>query len=170
MHGWSGAQARRARELWLQRQSGAPERSAEQEAPLEKHEVTVERLSFELLPPGTWDIEHVIRYYQREASRLSADLARREIQWSRLRAIKSLKPTKCYVGTELWLGYVLFEFSHSSCVVLECPVKGNATYVLSGDWKKMVIHTKLYLKTRFPKNCTKVIHKGGWLRRIRAAL
>jgi hypothetical protein len=131
-------------------------------------EVPVERLSFELLPPGTWDIEHVITYYRREAHRMPPDLADPE----RFEAIKSLRPAKCYVGTELWLGYVLFEFSKSSRVVLEKPFKGNATYVLWGDWRRMVGHTKLDLRTRFPQNNTKIVHrdKGNWLARIKAAL
>lgn len=129
-------------------------------------EVPVERFSFELLPPGSWGIEDVIAHYRREAHRLPTDLADR----GRLEALKSLRPAKCYVGKELWSGYVVFEFSGSSRVVLEKPFKGNATYVLWGDWRRMVGHTKLDLRTRFPQNYTKIVHKGDWLGRIRAGL
>src|SRR5882724_5108944 len=51
---------------------------------------------------------------------------------------KKLRPAKCYIGNELWDGYVVFEFGSTKNVVLECPVEGNATYVLSGEWKCMV--------------------------------
>lgn len=169
MHGWDSTQASRAHELLTQRRIGATQESANQEAAA-MDEVSVETLSFELLPPGTWDIEHVIAYYRREAHRFPKDLVGREIQWTRLNVLKSLRPARCFVGTELWLGYVLFEFSWSSRVVLECPVKGNVTYVLSGDWKRVVRHTKLYLRTKYPRNYTKIVHKGEWLDRIKAAL
>ena len=133
--------------------------------PEEKTGVPVEKLPFELLPPGSWDIEDVIAYYHREAKEFA-----REIQLNRLTAIISLGPIKCYVGTELWVGYVVFEFSESGRVVLECPVEGNATYVLSGDWKKMVGHSKFYLRTNFSHNYTKIVHKGDWLARVKTAL
>jgi hypothetical protein len=42
---------------------------------------------------------------------------------------------------------VVFEFGYSRRVVLECPIEGNATYILSGNWKKQVGHSKLYLRT-----------------------
>ena len=60
--------------------------------------------------------------------------------------------------------------SESGRVVLECPVEGNATYVLSGDWKKMVGHSKFYLRTNFSHNYTKIVHKGDWLARVKTAL
>ena len=77
---------------------------------------------------------------------------------------------KCYIGNELWDGYVVFEFGGTKKVVLECPVEGNATYVLSGDWKRMVGHSKAYLRQEFPNSCTKIVHKGDWLDRIRYSL
>jgi hypothetical protein len=119
------------------------------------------RLSFKLLPPGTWDFAHVIEYYQGEAKQW---LGERELQADRVNELKTLKPSKCYVGSELWRGYILLEFGWSKSVVLECPVEGNATYVLSGDWNRMASLTKGALRAQFPKNYTKVVHKGIWLR------
>jgi hypothetical protein len=139
-------------------------------APQEKTGIPVEKVSFQLLPPGTWSVEDRISHYSKEADRLPSGSVEHEIQWSRLTAINSLGPIKCYVGTELWLGYVLFEFSNSDRVVLECPIEGNATYVLSGDWRKMVAHSKFYLLTNFSGNCTKVVHKGEWIARVKTAL
>lgn len=170
MHGWSSAQAYRAHKVWLRRIAGGPEESGEQKRDFRNGGIPVERLSFELLPPGAWDIEQVVAYYRREANRFPADLAGRKIQWDRLRAIESLKPTKCYVGTELWMGYVLFEFSHSDRVILECPVEGNATYVLSGEWKRMVAYPKSFLRANFPGFCRKVVHRGDWISRVSQAL
>lgn len=132
--------------------------------------IPVRQLPFELLPPGSWDIERVINHFRREAHNLPTGLSGRKIQWTRLRELKSLKPTRCYIGTELWLGYVLFQFKNSIRVVLECPIEGNATYVLSGNWKSMVQHTKTYLQGNFPRHCWKVVHKGEWLKRVRQSL
>jgi hypothetical protein len=76
-----------------------------------------------------------------------------------LEQIKALKPVRCYIGKDSWLGYVVFEFTHSASVVLECPIEGNATYVLSGDWKAMVGHTKAELRHRFANRYTRIVHK-----------
>jgi hypothetical protein len=90
----------------------------------------------------------------------------RHMAWSRLEEIKSLT---CYVGKESWFGYVVFEFTRSSGVVLECPFEGHATNILWGDWKAMVGHTKSEIRDEFADRYTKVVHKGAWLGRIREA-
>lgn len=132
--------------------------------------VPVSQLPFELLPPGSWDIDDLISHYRREAKNLPTGLSGREIQWARLTALKSLEPIMCYVGTEMWLGYILFEFPNSARVVLECPIEGNATYVLSGNWKTMVKHTKGYLRSKFPRRYKRIVHKGNWLERVGLSL
>jgi hypothetical protein len=140
--------------------------------PVSSAGLPVERFSFKLLPPGTWGMEDVIAYYRREAHRFPADIHDRGIDWTRFESIKSLRPAKCYVGQEQWLGYVAFEFLGSSRVVLECPVTGNATYVLWDDWKRMVTHPKRYIWRHFPQSYRKIVHKekSKWLARTRRAL
>ena len=66
-------------------------------------------------------------------------------------------------GTKQWLGYIVFEFAWSKSAVLECPIEGNATYVLSGDWNRMHGVTKSQLRMQFSHHYTKVVHKGEWL-------
>jgi hypothetical protein len=46
----------------------------------------------------------------------------------------------------------------------------DATYVLSGDWKRMVGHSKAYLRLEYRNSYTKVVHNGDWLSRVRYAL
>ncbi|MCL4849795.1 MAG: hypothetical protein KJZ78_00250 [Bryobacteraceae bacterium] len=133
-------------------------------------DIPIERLSFELLRPGTWDIDDVIRHYRAQARTRPELYLDRVIDYGRLEALKKLRPVKCYIGRELWDGYVVFEFNGTRNVVLECPVEGNATYVLSGDWKRMVGHSKAYLREHYPHSYTKVVHKGDWLDRVRYAL
>lgn len=129
--------------------------------------IPVAKLSFRLLPPGSWNISHVVDYYSTEAQLW---LGSREIQPERLRKLISLNPARCYVGTELWVGYILFEFTWCKAVVLECPIEGNASYIILGDWKKLAGFTKRELLNRFSRNCTRVVHKGEWLPRVREAL
>jgi hypothetical protein len=128
------------------------------------------RLPFVLLPPGTWDIRQVVEHYRKISQDLPRGRHARQIDPTRLEKIQSLKPIKCYIGKESWLGYVVFEFSHSVCVVLECPVEGNATYVLFGDWKTMVNHTKAEIRHEFADSYTRIVHKGDWLSRLRVTL
>ncbi|XHX80648.1 MAG: hypothetical protein RBJ76_12175 [Stenomitos frigidus ULC029] len=130
----------------------------------------IRRLSFELLPPGSWNIDDVIAYYRREAQNFPTELVSRAIEWQRLVQIKSLRPEECYVGTNLWLGYVVFAFRYTEKVVLECPVEGNATYVLSKNWKYMVRQTKQELRRKYATQYVKVVHRGSWLDRVRSAL
>src|ERR1019366_4275424 len=70
------------------------------ELPPKEAAVPVVKLPFELLPPGTWDIEHVINYYRGRSDRIQTQFAGRELDLKRLKRLKSLGPDKCYVGTE----------------------------------------------------------------------
>ena len=121
-------------------QNDYPPETVDRDRPIQS--LVVNRLPFVLLPPGTWDIQQVIDHYRRLAQNLSTDLKGRKIDWSRLEDIKSLRPVGCHIGEDSWLGYVVFEFAGTDHVVLECPIKDNATYILPGDWKDMVGHTK----------------------------
>lgn len=128
------------------------------------------RFPFALLPPGEWDIQDVKEHYRKQSRNFPIGLGGRQIDWSRLEEIETLRPVRCHVGKESWLGYVVFEFLSSDRVVLECPIEGNATYILSGDWEAMVGHTKAELRREYGMRSTKVVHKGDWLDRIREAL
>lgn len=55
-------------------------------------------------------------------------------------------------------------------MVLECPIEGNAIYVLAGNWKRLVNYTKGEIREGFSNQYHKVVHKGEWLSRIRQAL
>jgi hypothetical protein len=70
----------------------------------------------------------------------------------------------------MWLGYVLFSFPFTGNVVLECPIEGNATYVLSGNWEALVNHTKHDLREWFPDSYARIFHQGNWLGRVENAL
>jgi len=81
-----------------------------------------------------------------------------------------LEPDKCYIGTEKWRVYILFEFLSKDKIILECSIEGNATYILTGDWDQMVQHSKYYLRQNYPDRCVRIVHKGNWLDMVRDAL
>jgi len=122
------------------------------------------------LPPGSWDIEDVIAHYRNAAKNPGPALKGKVIQWNRLRELGRLHPKTCYVGKEGWDGYIVFEFANSLRAALECPIEGNATYIVSGNWMKKAGHSKLYLRTRCREFRARVFHRGDWLSRIEAAL
>ncbi len=70
-------------------------------------EIPIERLSFELLRPGTWDIDDVIRHYRAQARNRPELFSGRLIDYGRLEAVKKLRPVKYYIGNELWDGVSL---------------------------------------------------------------
>ncbi len=123
------------------------------------------RLPFRLLPPGAWGIDQILEYYRTEEQ---GWLAGRAVDEERLRRIERLNPHQRSVGTTGYQGYVLFEFSWSSAVVLECPVEGNATYILWDDWRGMLQSTKSELCLR--PNCRRIIHTGKFFGRVIAEL
>jgi hypothetical protein len=107
---------------------------------------------FRLLPPGVWDVDHILEYYGNEARHW---LDGRSVDNERLVKIGRLKPSRCSVGTAGYLGYILYEFPWSRAVVLECPITGNATYILWGDWQGMLQLTKSEM--RRSSTCVRVI-------------
>jgi hypothetical protein len=133
-------------------------------------QVGAQYLPFVLLPPGTTDIGRVIEHYRKMAKNVGGGFEGRRVDSTRLEKLQSLGPIRCYVGKDSWLGYVVFEFSRSGCVVLECAIEGNATYVLFGDWKRMISHTKAEIRRRFADSYTRIVHRGEWLSRLRATL
>lgn len=128
----------------------------------------IKHLDFELLPPGTWNIEDIVNHYRRLAQNPPLDMRGKGIDWKRIREIERLKPVECYVGKKMWDGYAVFTFGFTGRVVLECPVEGNAVYVLDKHWKSAVRKTKQEVRDQYDP--VKVVHKGEWLDRVRNAL
>lgn len=136
----------------------------------DRDDIPVETLFFELLPPGSSETSDIVSRLKRSLSEDSSKYQGRVVDETRLTKIRTLEPAKCYIGSEKWRGYVLFEFLSRDRVVLECPIEGNATYILTGDWRELVQHSKAYLRRNFSHRCERVFHQGDWLARVRQAL
>jgi hypothetical protein len=112
----------------------------------------------------------VMDHYRKMEHNRASGLEDRQFQWYRLEDIDSLDPIRCWVGEQSWKGYVVFEFSETRRVVLECPFEGNATYILWGNWKSMIGDTKAQIRDDHPDEHLRVLHRTDWLDRIRQAL
>ena len=130
-----------------------------------------ERVSWEVLPVG-WsgngrELERVKELLSGAQESLTQQLDR-----ERLAFLDQLRPLESYIGTDS-LGsrvYVLGIFDHH--VVAECPLEGNALYVVEGteDWRELFKHTKTDFRTIAKDRFKRIIHKGDWRSRLRKAL
>jgi uncharacterized Zn finger protein (UPF0148 family) len=128
----------------------------------------IHHLDFEVLPPGNWDVEDVIQHFKKLQENPLPEWRGMVIDWRRIRQIQRLQPTDCYIGKKMWRGYQVYTFRFTPKVVLECPIKGNAIYVLGDNWREMLRFTKQEVRDR--GNPIKVVHKGDWLDRLATAL
>jgi hypothetical protein len=133
-------------------------------------DIKTARLSFVILPPGhNWDYRTVFEHYQRlsGAHRFEHNV----VDWTRIEKIeKHLKPKLTTFGVKGWFGYAVYEFPYTKRIVMECPIEGNATYILWGDWQNKVQLTKGELRHRYPNQYIRVIHQGDWIEDVGRAL
>ncbi len=130
-----------------------------------KH-VRARRLPWRLLPPGELTRETVMAHYNglgRSRPDVRFDPERIEKAWS-------LGPTGCYVGEDEFDGYVVFTYPRTSKALLECPVYGHAIYVLGPDWERLSRLSKRELLADRTRGVLKIVHKGNWFARTKAAL
>ncbi|MDP9476120.1 MAG: hypothetical protein M3R38_10635 [Actinomycetota bacterium] len=124
------------------------------------------RLSWRILPPGELSVHNVLRHYdvlQQHNPHISYE---RE----RINKAFSLRPDRCYVGSDEFEGYIVLTFAHTPRVLLECPVFGNAIYVVDFDWRRLSRMTKQDLLSRDSLGVTRIVHKGDWFSRVKRAL
>nr|MDP9475793.1 hypothetical protein [Actinomycetota bacterium] len=124
------------------------------------------RLPWRVLPPGELSVGNVLRHYeglQRRSPRVVYDK-------ERIAKAFSLRPDRCYVGSGEFEGYIVFAFSHTERVLLECPKFGNAIYVIHSDWRRLSRTTKQDLLLRRSREVTRIVHKGNWFGRVKRAL
>jgi hypothetical protein len=124
------------------------------------------RLSWQTLPPGKWKVGDLIRHF----GKLSKKGLITDFDPDRLKKICSLEPSQCYVGLDRWAGYVVFLFPHTPKAVLDCPVKGNAIYVLNRDWKFLSQLSKADLRRLHASEIRRIIHRGEWFGRLQRAI
>jgi hypothetical protein len=124
------------------------------------------KVFWRILPPGEWTVDSVVSHYaelQRANPHVRFDL-------DRLRRVFSLSPLSLYVGIDEFEGYIVFVFSQTKNVLLECPVYGNAIYLIREDWESLSRLSKGELLARFPGQALRIVHTGDWYPRVQAEL
>jgi len=129
------------------------------------------RLSWEVLPVG-WSRNG--QEFERAQELLfdGQKVFSEKLNYDRLTFLDQLAPLESYVGVDT-LGsrvYVLYIFDRH--VVAECPLEGNALYVVDGteDWREIFQHSKADFRTIAKHRFKRVIHKGDWKSRLIKAL
>ncbi|MDP9476741.1 MAG: hypothetical protein M3R38_13825 [Actinomycetota bacterium] len=124
------------------------------------------RLGWRVLPPGELSADAVRRHYD-TLQRTNPD-----VRYERERITKalSLRPNEYYVGMDEFEGYIVLTFARTPRVLMECPVFGNAIYVIKSDWKRLSRMSKRALLAQRSDQVTKIVHKGDWFRRVKLEL
>lgn len=128
---------------------------------------TIQRLNWELLPPGAHPWPAVQASAARNLQRLST--RRRPVAERQLNLLSDLQPDEVAAGRGGFSGYWAFVFKRAGVVVLESFQYGNATYVLAGDWRTVSQLSKAQiLDAQLHRD--RIIHRDSWERRIRATV
>jgi len=124
------------------------------------------KLPWKILPPGEHPFSEILKHYeelQKSNPHVRYDL-------NRLNRICELTPTATYVGVDEFRGYTVFYFQKYLAAVLDCPVWGNAIYMIKGDWKTLSRLTKAELIAERTGNVTRIVHSGDWFQRLKNCL
>ena len=134
------------------------------------NDVDFKVLPWHLLPPDHMSFNGILSYYQSIETEFYTR-HRKIVDRERVKKIMSLDPDRGYRGSDGFLGYVVYEFDRYNKVVLECPIYGNAVYLLyKNSWKSQARHSKQHIRENYFGSWARVRHTESWFHRVRAEL
>lgn len=92
------------------------------------------------------------------------------MELERLEYLYTFTPTDIYMGKDEFHGYFVLYFQQHLTAVFECPVVGNALYLVRGPWQLWARKSKAELLHAASKDVRRIIHVGEWRSRVRIAL
>jgi hypothetical protein len=104
------------------------------------------RVFWRVLPAGEWTFDSVLNHY----TELHRAYPHIHFEVDRLRRVFSLNPSSLYIGIDEFDWYIVCAFSQTTKVVLECPIYGNAIYVIRENWQSLSKLLKNELLSQFP--------------------
>lgn len=129
-------------------------------------EVPVQQVPWQLLPPGEHPFPAILRHFEA----LQAGNPTLSFDRSRIERLSGLGPSSVYIGRGELDRYVVFAFHEREWAVLDCPIVGNAAYLLPySQWESLSRHTKAEL-LKGHSSIRRVVHRGDWFGRIAALL
>lgn len=130
-------------------------------AKIDEYPIDILKVPWKILPKGENpfdDIKSLFINLQKKKNKVIYDL-------SRLEFIYSMEPTQLYIGQDEFEGYVVFNFSNINISILDCPMVGNAIYIMFGDWRSMSKSTKAELMSENYR-IIRIVHRGDWKNRL----
>lgn len=124
------------------------------------------RLQWRPLPRGAADVTTVRRAYaglQREGWLEGFDQ-------ERLDKALSLNPDRWYVGSEGFDGYSIFTFGDTKKALMECPIYGNALFVIGSGWERWSRMTKQELRADKSGEVVRIEHRRDWFEKVKKEL
>jgi len=128
--------------------------------------VPTEQVRWRLLPPGELSEGRVREYYARLQSRSPGT----KYDPDRIVKALSLGPNQRYEEVGGVEGYTVFTFPHTTSVLLECPVVGNAIYVIHKDWERWSRMSKQELMADESGEVVRIVHRPGWFEKVKREL
>lgn len=126
-------------------------------------DIPVKKLPWEFFPKGQWTVEQIVKEFGKYVSQ------NERVDESRIwKVYDNLNPSDCYISQDGFNRYIAFCFDWTEKVVLECPIYGNAIYVVKGDWKEI---TKLHKwQASRLSQVTVIRHSDTWFSRLKSNL
>jgi len=123
------------------------------------------QLMWQVLPPGWWNQD-------KYASAFGNKYKQADLNFARLKVVDSLGPSKRYVGSDKFGSYRYWVFVFKNHVVAECPLEGNALYVITGtqDWRNLLRRSKSDLSSNYKGRVQRIMHVGDWESRLKRAI
>jgi hypothetical protein len=130
--------------------------------------VPTREVHWRFLPPGEASNEDLLRHYdnhQRRNPNVRYDL-------DRIRKALSLGPNGRWVEREKFGDYIVFTFPFTSSALMECPIVGNAIYVLHSDPERWSGTPKQQLIAEADRGgeVARIPHQGDWFERVKREL
>jgi hypothetical protein len=125
-----------------------------------------QRLPWRLLGPDGRSFQGIMEHFDR----LSRGARKEEIDKERLEKVHGLGPSQIYIGIDEFEWYIVFLFRSVDLAVLECPIKGNAIYLIAGDWQSLSKLSKTSLLDGHAGEVKRIIHAGDWYAELKKAL
>lgn len=123
----------------------------------------VKKIPWKFFPKGEWTVEEIIKSFSKYATQNEI------VDEKRLRKIVSnLKPSVCYISEDGFNRYIAFCFDWTEKVILECPIYGNAIYIIKENWQEITKLSKW--EARQLSQVTVIRHSDNWFERLKENL
>lgn len=88
----------------------------------------------------------------------------------RLEKALDLPWEKWYVGSDGFDGYSIFTFVHTDKALMECPIYGNALFVIASGWESWSRKSKQELRADASGAVVRIVHNPGWHEEVKQVL